>query len=467
MRSITFKTRSGNNYLYSPNRKRTIPIPTSLLSEIMGNGKGVHSQLYTSLRERGYMDEWHQNLSGRITAENVEQALNKLPQVVFETTTACNLKCEYCCYGDGYATFENRKSGKLDFSTAKSVIDFICDRFSKESVTSICKQPFAISFYGGEPLMNFHVIKDIVEYAESCYFKNRELRFTMTTNALLLAKYADFLNRHKFRILVSLDGNKVHDAYRKTVSGKESFNIVFKNLKSIQNNYPDLFSNIRFNAVYTDKSDAGEILDFFHSEFNKFPQFSILHDTDGEARDSEKIRNMYKPLSIPEPYRLNSNLLLENPIHKHIIELCIKSSEYCYYDEGELMEDSSLNVKYPSGTCVPFSKRLFVSTDGKFLPCEKINRDVPLGNASKNGVINIDTEHIANRFNKMLAEQEKLCLKCYLQPFCTKCALQYSSSLCKNIITEKQLAKMLTEVYSYIEENPYIIDLLERNIVIR
>lgn len=467
MRSITFKTRCGNNYLYSPNRKRTIPIPASLLSEIMDQTECEHSQLYISLMREGYMDEWNPDLSSRITAENVEQALNKLSQVVFETTTACNLKCEYCCYGDGYTTFKNRKPGRLDFSTAKAVIDFICDKFSKEPPTSVCKQPFAISFYGGEPLMNFHVVRDVVEYAESCCFKNRELRFTMTTNALLLAKYADFLNRHKFRILVSLDGDKVHDAYRKTVSGTESFNIVFKNLKSIQNNYPELFSNIRFNSVYTDKSDAEEILDFFYSEFHKFPQFSILHDTDGEAKGSEKIKMMYKPLSIPEKYRLNSNLLLENPIHKHIIEFCIKSSEYCYYDEGELMVDSPAKAKYPSGTCIPFSKRLFVTTDGKFQPCEKINRDIPLGNVSKNGSIDINPVRIADRFNMMLEEQERLCMRCYLQPFCTKCALQYSSSLCKNITTEKQLAKMLTEVYSYIEDNPYIIDLLAKNIVIR
>lgn len=135
-------------------------------------------------------------------------------------TTACNLQCEYCCYSDGYTIFQKRQNGKLEFSTAKVVLDYLARIFKSKIQTGLCSEPFAISFYGGEPLMNFPIIKEIVEYAELLNFEGKEIVFTMTTNAVLIDKYADFLSKHKFRILVSLDGNKKHDSYRKQFQGK-------------------------------------------------------------------------------------------------------------------------------------------------------------------------------------------------------------------------------------------------------
>lgn len=83
--------------------------------------------------------------------------------------------------------------GNLKFETAKSIIDYLAILFQKEPLSNAPKEPFAISFYGGEPLMNFDVVRQIVEYAERIDFRNRSLFFTMTTNAMFLSKYADFV----------------------------------------------------------------------------------------------------------------------------------------------------------------------------------------------------------------------------------------------------------------------------------
>ena len=465
MEAITFKTESGNSYLYSPARKVVIPIPQhadeGLLSDNFSN-----NDFLVILEKEGYLENFDSDYSVRISAKDIENSIRDVSQVVFEMTTACNLKCEYCCYSDGYTVFQKRRNGKLEFSTAKVVLDSLVEIFKSKVATGLRSEPFAISFYGGEPLMNFPIIKEIVEYAELLNFEGKEIVFTMTTNAVLIDKFADFLCKHKFPILISLDGNKKHDSYRKTVSGKESFDIVYKNLKYIQKNYPTLFSYIRFNAVYTNKSEARDILNFFMTEFGKYPQFSQLHKPDLAAKEVDKIKSMYKEIEIPYELCMQKDLILESPIHKRIFEFCTKLSGHTYHDEGELSNDI-FRSNYPTGTCVPFSKRIFVTFEGNLFPCEKINRDIPWGYVDSSERLIINASTIAERFNSMLDKYERICSTCYLQQCCTKCAFQSADLNCDNKKSKEQFRKILSKIYSYIEKHPDIVNLLKENVVLK
>jgi len=464
MDAVTFKTISNNCYLYSPAQRVVMPIPQQLYYELTLTSTNA-SPLLSVLESRGYLDEYKPNLFGRITDYDIKSALLNVSQIVFEMTTNCNLRCEYCCYGEGYTTFKNRKTGNLDFKTAKPVLDFFSKMLDDKDEMGLMPEPFAISFYGGEPLMNFHVIKDIVEYAEQKRFKGKDLVFTMTTNAMLLDKYSDYLSAHKFHILVSLDGNEVHDSYRKTPNGGKSFGIVYRNLKYIEKQYPHLFAAIHFNSVYTDRSDASEIIDFFHKEFGKTPQFSPLHEPEPNALKARKIKSMCKTLEIPSDLCMRQDLIMENPIHKRIFELCVKHSLHSYRDESQLFDDKC-DINYPTGTCVPFSKRIFVSYNGELHPCEKVNRDKAWGKVDHKGALAIDFCEVVKRFNNMLDDYERICSSCYLQQFCTKCALQ-SDSVCKNWTSKEQLKTILSQTYSYIEKNPHVVNLLTENVIIK
>lgn len=465
MESVTFKTLSSNCYLYSPVQKEIIPIPKSLYDDLE-LGKSVNSTLYSVLKDIGYFDEYTADLSERISEQDIKNALQNVSQVVFEMTTNCNLKCEYCCYGDGYTTFKSRKSGNINFKTAKTILDYFSNMLENKSDKGVMPEPFAISFYGGEPLMNFSVIKEIVEYAENIKFKEKSLVFTMTTNAILLDKYADFLSKHNFRILVSLDGNKTHDSYRRTHTGKESFDIVYRNLKYVEENYPILFKAIHFNSVYTDKSNAGDIIRFFASEFGKTTQFSLLHEPEPKAKKADKIKSIRKSLEIPDDIRMQKDIIMESPIHKRILEICTKLSKYSYRDESKLLEKISY-VSYPTGTCIPFSKRVFVSHNGDLHPCEKINRSKSWGKLDANGNLTIDFHSIVERYNRMLDKHEYLCSTCYLQQCCTKCVLQSENAICNNRKTKEQFKEILSQTYSYIEDNPEIVKILKENVIIK
>ena len=97
-----------------------------------------------------------------ITSEHVLSNLANLPQLVFEVTDACNLKCKYCAYGEFYSDFDKREDNMLSVSKAIRLIDYLNQYWNSERNTS-AKSFMYLSVYGGDPVMNFNFIKEIVE----------------------------------------------------------------------------------------------------------------------------------------------------------------------------------------------------------------------------------------------------------------------------------------------------------------
>ena len=137
----------------------------------------------------------------------------------------CNLRCKYC-FADEGAYHAKREFMSLE--TAKAAIDFLIENSGNRKILEM-------DFFGGEPLMNFDVVKQAVYYAkEQAAKKGKKFLFTLTTNGLLLKDdVAKFLNEEMENVVLSIDGRKeVHDAVRKTANGKGSFDLVIDNLKN-------------------------------------------------------------------------------------------------------------------------------------------------------------------------------------------------------------------------------------------
>lgn len=131
----------------------------------------------------------------------------------------CNLGCEYCFASKG--NFGGNRE-LMSFDIGKKAIDFLI----KESGD---RHNLEVDFFGGEPLMNFDVVKQIVNYARSIEKKhNKNFRFTITTNGILLDdEKIDFINREMSNVVLSIDGRKeVNDRLRKTVNGKDSYSVI-------------------------------------------------------------------------------------------------------------------------------------------------------------------------------------------------------------------------------------------------
>lgn len=461
MKPIIFKSESNNTYLYSPAKSIFIPISPDIAEAIKKENTNNPSFVY--LRDNGYLDNMVLEFATNISGEHIRKAIANLTQVVFEVTTACNLKCKYCCYGEGYTTFQNRTQGNLSFAKAKVMLDYISTALNDKDNTST-NTKFAISFYGGEPLLNINLIKQIVEYSKTLDFKGRRLYFSMTSNAIHLAEHMDFLKENDFHILVSLDGAQKHNKYRIYPSYQETFGDVISNLKKVQKKYPDWFKSIRFNSVYTNLSDVQEIIHFFRSEFNRTPTFSPLHSTSQDATGYQTISTMMKNIVIPENLEEDIELLPKNPKVKQVYDLILKNSFNFFVTENDMLDTEEYANILPTGTCIPFSKRLFVDHNGGIHPCEKVCRDKPLGYVDTN--VCLSFEKIADAYNQLLQKMIPQCKKCYRQKVCTHC-LKEKSTICNDFCDKNRFAQILSSSMSYIEHHPDIFNNIKKHLVIR
>ena len=128
----------------------------------------------------------------------------------------CNLNCAYCFASQGKY---NGDRAVMSFEVGKQALDFLVANSGK-------RRNLEVDFFGGEPLMNFDVVKQLVAYARSIEKEhNKNFRFTLTTNGMLINDdVIDFANKEMSNVVLSLDGRKeVHDRYRVDYAGKGSW----------------------------------------------------------------------------------------------------------------------------------------------------------------------------------------------------------------------------------------------------
>ncbi|MGL6174795.1 MAG: thioether cross-link-forming SCIFF peptide maturase [Cellulosilyticaceae bacterium] len=138
----------------------------------------------------------------------------------------CNLACKYCFAGEGEYHGER---GMMSAEVGKAAIDFLIKN-------SAHRKNIEVDFFGGEPLMNFDVVKEVVEYGRSKEAEcGKNFRFTMTTNGVLLNdEIIDYLNEHMYNVVLSLDGRpEVNDRMRPTCNGKGSYEVILPKFKKL------------------------------------------------------------------------------------------------------------------------------------------------------------------------------------------------------------------------------------------
>jgi uncharacterized protein len=138
----------------------------------------------------------------------------------------CNLKCKYCFAGEG--EYRGHRS-LMSAEVGKRAIDFLIQASGN-------RRNLEVDFFGGEPLMNFEVVKEIVEYARGIEEKNhKNFRFTITSNGVLLDDDIQaYINEHMHNVVLSIDGRKeVHDRMRYTINHKGSYDIIVPKFKKI------------------------------------------------------------------------------------------------------------------------------------------------------------------------------------------------------------------------------------------
>jgi len=171
---------------------------------------------------------------GRLFAEDVYEPRafdlknrhTEVKALCLHVAHTCNLNCTYCFASQG--NFKGER-GLMSLETGKRALDFLIEN-SGQHVN------LEVDFFGGEPLMNWDVVKGIVEYGRSIEKEHgKNFRFTLTTNGVgINDDVIEFANREMHNVVLSLDGRKeVHDRLRKTADGKGSYDMIVPKFKKL------------------------------------------------------------------------------------------------------------------------------------------------------------------------------------------------------------------------------------------
>lgn len=397
--NILFGTKMNKEY--SPDEINSV---VDLLIELINKEK-----IFLDFGER---TEFYSNEHLHYFEDNVK---NKLSQMTFEVTDSCNMRCGYCVYNDFVNYTRNHGGNIMTIDVAQKGIDLLEGSSSKLDQVSI-------GFYGGEPLLNFKLIKDTVDYAKSKLSK--KISFTITTNGLLLNdEIIDFLFENRFSILISLDGPfEIHDFYRKDKSGKGTFSTVIKNLKKVVQKYVNNEDKLLLSMVYAPPF-SGKKIDYIKSLWDRYPWLervlpSITYPENStipiDRRDESSedlpladwaFDNYKKAFSNGNKPDQLSKAILDSSLYRLVIRKI-------YNEPNEFI--------YPNGCCVPGARKVMVGFNGEIALCEKAHGLPKIGNVF-NG---IDYKMVEKIFiTDYLNNSKEDCSKCWAKKLCNLCYL--------------------------------------------
>lgn len=302
----------------------------------------------------------------------------------------CNLRCPYCFADQGPYGGDR---GLMSFETGKAALELL---FAE----SQNRKNLNIDFFGGEPLMNFEVVKELVLYIkERTAQLGKEAELTLTTNALLLDKAkGDFLKEHNISVVLSLDGRPlVQDKMRYTANQKGSYELVAENIKNF---IADGYENYIVRGTFT-RENTDFLEDLKHLASLGLKNLS-LEPVTGPEGAFYTIRNEDLPQILAEYDRLVD-----------------------YMEEEVDFNFFHFNVDIYKGPCLP--KRvsacgagheyLAVSPQGDLYPCHQFvgMEEFSMGNV-RDGIISREigkTLQGANVFNK------EECSECWARFYCS------------------------------------------------
>ncbi len=441
---ITFKTKNKNCYLYfikeklltisnldlNLNIEQLLQKETFIEDIVIQREKcqlNPNLKLLETFFYNGYFEtiDTKELFSAQLSDNLILKCLSSIKQIAFEMTEKCNLNCTYCGYGEFYGSYDKRTEKSMKLNYAINLLDFLTEKWNSDYNVSH-NRPIYISFYGGEPLIEIESIKEIVIYSQKLNLKHNNFIYSITTNGLYLKKHISFLVENDFRLLISLDGDKPGNRHRKYKNGKEAFDDIFENINYVKEKYPEFFyKNVEFNAVLHNLNNVESIKTYIQTQFKKIPVINELN-TSGIVESKKKefwktYKNYQASMHESENYQmLEDDLFVNTPIGNLVARFINNNLYYNKSDYNDLLYTTNQVAQTPTGTCLPMTKKIFVTVQGKILPCERIDHKYYLGSVSDNAV-NLDRERIKSLYNNYFQKLLKLCARCYNIFECSQC----------------------------------------------
>lgn len=387
--------------------------------------------------------------------------LANLKQLTFEVTDACNLSCKYCKYGELYDDHDARQNIMMPVEYAYNLISYLTAMWTSEYNASNNVQVY-ISFYGGEPLLNMNFIKNVVAYIETHPCPTRTFVYSLTTNGTLLKQHIAYLAEKNFSLIISLDGDEFNSSYRLKRNGAPSYFDVMDNIKYIQSYYPGYFEqHVHFNSVLHNRNSVECIHSFFKNNFNKTPSIGELNDMGVRSDKYKEFNTMYQDFekslydSSNKDY-IENDMSIKTPTFQRLTHYVFQKSDSIYNDYLDLLFGKP-KKKIPTGTCIPFSRRMFVTVNGKILPCERIGQQFALGYVTSD-TISLDVQSIADTYNSYLKAINPQCRSCFNYDTCIQCVFNIENiekgGKCPGMLSEEKYRQFEERQLCYLRAHP-------------
>lgn len=308
----------------------------------------------------------------------------------------CNLKCEYCFASQG--NFKGERS-LMSFEVGKKAFDYLVKSSGK-------RINLEVDFFGGEPLMNFETIKQLVDYARSIEKENnKKFRFTITTNGVLLDdEKIDYINENMDNVVLSIDGRKsVNDKMRKTVNDKGSYDVIVNNFKNLvaKRKDKDYFARGTYTAYNLDFSE-----DVKHMRELGFEKISV------------------EPV-VTKPEEKYALLDEHVEILKAEYEKLAKMYIDAFKDKDKKFQFFHFNIELDGGPCIykrsvgcgAGTEYVAVTPEGDFYPCHQFvgETDFIIGNVDEG----ITKEEVVDKFRHVSVNEKPTCKECWAKYYCS------------------------------------------------
>ncbi len=307
----------------------------------------------------------------------------------------CNLNCEYCFASQGKYHGER---ALMSFEVGKRALDFLIEN-------SGTRRNLEVDFFGGEPLMNWDVVKELVSYARvQEKIHNKNFRFTLTTNGILIDDdVIDFCNKEMSNVVLSLDGRpEVHDRLRKDYQGRGSYDIIVPKFQEFVKRREGKSYYMRGTFTHNNVDFTNDI---FHMADLGFTELS-MEPVVCSPEDASALTESDLPILF-EQYEI---------LAKEMIKRKKAGNGFTFYHYMLDLTHGPCIYKRISG-CGSGTEYMAVTPTGELYPCHQFVGDTKylLGNIW-DGVTN---KEIQNEFKLCNAYARKECDDCWAKLYCS------------------------------------------------
>lgn len=397
------------------------------------NSTTLHNNSYSYLRQtneivQGVVDD--SRYAWTFTPPSEFSSMPEVYMFIIAITEQCNLRCTYCCYSGEYEGNHSHSSQTLCEDDIQAIYDFI-DKTAKT-------KPIRISFYGGEPLVNYPLVQYAIQLGQQRW--EDDVTFSVSTNGTLLTeKRIDWLVNNGVELAISIDGTQTfHDAHRVDAKGNGSYTNVRNALAYLHNNPFNQYPKVVLMMTLPSVSKLMPIAQEWHKD-EVLQHYAPTHISgltpnflQGVAKeDWETLKTQY--IQLLDAYEQHPEWSVLQTFFDEIVS---------YWKNRPVFEVSEST---PLSTCMPVNTKLYIDANLQLAVCEKFNDRFRIGSINDG----IGWQKANEMTKEYYRKRENRCTYCPAVRMCNMCltSIAYTDeqwdTLCHNERLNHQLHMFL------------------------